>query len=210
VSSPDPSIFKSGDRVFGDYSGSYTEYIAIPSASSLHRIPAGWDFADAAGLAATLPVSYGALLKCGKLKPGETVLIHAAAGGLGLAAVQIAKAVGCRVIATAGSENKCRIAERYGADACINYVTEAEWWKKVLSLTRDKGVDLVFDTVGLVDRSLKCLAHQGRILVVGFAGREGNMEDVKMNRILLKQAKVMGYVSNFTHLLCFPLVVATF
>ncbi|KAI3322794.1 zeta-crystallin [Xylariaceae sp. AK1471] len=191
------SKFKPGDHVFGDHSGSYAEYITIPSSSSssLHLIPPNWTFADAASLAATLPVSYGALIQsqAGNLKPGQTVLIHAAAGGLGLAAVQIAKSLGCIVIGTAGSSHRCQVVNSYGADACINYEIETEWWNKVLSITGGKGVDLVFDSVGLVDRSLKCLAHRGRILIVGFAGREGNMEDVKMNRILLKQAQIIGY-----------------
>lgn len=141
-------------------------------------------------------MSYGALIPCGNLKKGQTVLVHAAAGGLGLAAVQIAKAVGARVIGTAGSQQKCQVARRYGADVCINYQEESEWWNQVLSSTGGKGVDLVFDSVGLVDRSLKCLAHRGCILIVGFAGREGNMEKVQMNRILLKQAKIIGYVSD--------------
>ncbi|KAI0449652.1 zeta-crystallin [Xylaria acuta] len=195
ISSPRCSSFQPGDRVFGSHSGTYAEYIAVPtSSSSLHQIPAGWSFADAAGIAATFPVSYGALVQLGKLRAGEeTVLIHAAAGGLGLAAVQVAKAAGCRVIGTAGSDEKCGIATRYGADACVNYRTKTEWWKRVLEMTGGKGVDVVFDAVGLVDRSLKCLAHRGRILVVGFAGRDGNMEDAKMNRVLLKQAQILGY-----------------
>ncbi|KAI1810207.1 zeta-crystallin [Poronia punctata] len=195
VSSGESSGFKPGDRVFGDYGGSYAEYISIPSSlwSTLQRIPPGWSFGDAAGLAATLPVSYGALLLCGNLKEGETVLVHAAAGGLGLAAVQIAKAVGARVIGTAGSEGKCRVAEKYGADICINYQENPEWWKQVQTMTGDSGVDLAYDSVGMVNASMKCLAHRGRIMVVGFSGREGNMEDVKMNRILLKQAQVVGY-----------------
>ncbi|KAI1823235.1 zeta-crystallin [Xylaria intraflava] len=193
ISAPNSSPFKRGDRVFGAHEGSYAEYIAVPSSSSIYRIPPGWTFADAAGLAATLPVSYGALLPCAGLSAGETVLVHAAAGGLGLAAVQIAKAVGCRVVGTAGSDAKCRVAERFGADVCINYQSDPDWWKQVLSLTANKGVDVVFDTVGLVNLSLKCLAHRGRVLIVGFAGREGDMEDLKMNRVLLKQAQILGY-----------------
>ncbi|KAI1259234.1 zeta-crystallin [Xylariaceae sp. FL1019] len=193
ISSPSSSLFKPGDRVFGDYGGSYAEYITITSSSSLLRVPPRWSFAGAAGLAATLPVSYGALVQCGRLKQGETVLIHAAAGGLGLAAVQIAKALGCRVIGTASTREKCRIAERFGADVCIDYQSDSHWWGKVMDITEEEGVDVVFDSVGLVDRSLKCLAHRGRILVVGFAGREGDMEGVKMNRVLLKQAQVIGY-----------------
>ncbi|TRX91588.1 hypothetical protein FHL15_007593 [Xylaria flabelliformis] len=207
LSSPQNSPFPPGSHVFGSHSGCYAEYIVIPtssssssssspsSSSSVHLIPPNWTFASAASIAATLPVSHGALLNTGNLLAGETVLIHAAAGGLGLAAVQVAKATRCKVIGTAGTDEKCGIALRYGADACINYRTETAWWERVLEITNGKGVDIVFDTVGLVNLSLKCLSHRGRILVVGFAGREGgnDMEHVKMNRVLLKQAQILGY-----------------
>ncbi|KAI1338380.1 zeta-crystallin [Xylariaceae sp. FL0016] len=192
TSSPPTSEFKPGDRVFGDYSGSFSERISVPATavSTLHHIPERWSFVDAAGLAATLPVSYGAL-KSAQLQKGETVLVHAAAGGLGLAAVQIARAFGCTVIATAGSEEKCTVAKKYGADVCINYEANRTWWESVLKHTNDHGADVVFDSVGLVGLSLKCLAHRGRVLVIGFAGREGN--SVTMNRVLLKQASLVGY-----------------
>jgi NADPH2:quinone reductase len=130
------------------------------------------------------------------LKKGETVLVHAAAGGLGLTAVQIAKAAGARVIATASSKEKLDVAERFGADECVNY-TNSEWWEDVMELTNGDGVDVVYDPVGLVDKSLKCLKHKGRILIIGFAGIEGNLEKIAMNRVLLKQAHLIGYVSVF-------------
>lgn len=95
--------------------------------------------------------SYGALVIRGGLKKGETVLVHAAAGPLGLMAVQIAKAVGCTVIATAGSKEKLDVARRFGADEWVNYVEDAdEWWKRVLELTNGEGVDVVYDPIGLV------------------------------------------------------------
>jgi NADPH:quinone reductase-like Zn-dependent oxidoreductase len=125
---------------------------------------------------------------------GETVLVHAAAGGLGIMAVQIAAATGCQVIGTAGTDEKCAYVKQYGATACINY-TKENWWELVNKETDGKGVDLVFDPVGLVDRSLKCIAHRGRIVVVGFAGTEGKIETIAMNRILLKQVSLIGYVS---------------
>jgi NADPH2:quinone reductase len=109
-------------------------------------------------------------------------------------AVQIAKAVGARVIATAGSKEKLEVASSFGADEIINYA-EGEWWKDVLNLTNGKGVDVVYDSVGLVDKSLKCLKHKGRVLVIGFAGTEGRIETIAMNRVLLKQAQIIGYVS---------------
>ena len=113
------------------------------------------EFPEAAGLAATAPVSYGALIVRSGLKRGESVLIHAAAGGLGLMAVQIAKAVGAKVIATASSKEKLDIAKSYGADECVNYESDLEWWREILRLTDGNGVDVVFDPVGLVDKSLK-------------------------------------------------------
>ncbi|KAH8816496.1 quinone oxidoreductase [Xylogone sp. PMI_703] len=189
---PTGSSFSVGDRVFGGEIGSYAEQVAVDE-SSLNRIPRGWTFEEAAGLAATLPVSYGALIVRGGLKRGETVLVHAAAGGLGLMAVQIAKAAGARVIATASSDTKLEIARRFGADECINYADGSEWWTKVLQVTDQRGVDVVYDPVGLVDRSLKCLKHKGRILVVGFAGTEGDLEKIAMNRVLLRQAQIIGY-----------------
>lgn len=124
------------------------------------------------------------------------MLVHAAAGGLGLTAVQIAKAAGARVIATASSKEKLDVAERFGADECVNY-TNSEWWEDVMELTNGDGVDVVYDPVGLVDKSLKCLKHKGRILIIGFAGIEGNLEKIAMNRVLLKQAHLIGYVSVF-------------
>jgi NADPH2:quinone reductase len=110
-------------------------------------------------------------------------------------AVQIAKAVGARVIATASSTEKLDAARRFGADVCVNYTTNSKWWEEVMALTAGEGVDIVYDSVGLVSDSLRCLKWKGKILVVGFAGREGNLESVAMNRVLLKQAQIIGYVS---------------
>lgn len=182
--------------MFGDCGGSYCEFVVIQENSgSLQKIPASWDFTEAAALGATLPVSYGALVLRGGLKAGETVLVHSAAGGIGAMATQIAVAMGCRVLGTAGSTEKCAFAESLGASKCINY-TQGNWWERVLEETDGRGVDVVFDPVGLVDRSLKCLAHRGRVLVTGFAGLDGQMEKIAMNRVLLKQATLIGYVSS--------------
>lgn len=160
----------------------------------LHEVPPGLDLAGAASLGATAPVSYGALVERGGLRAGETVLVHAGAGGLGVMAVQIAKALGARVVATVGSRDKMEVAKRVGADVVVDYSVEG-WEKAVVEGSGGEGVDVVFDTVGLVGRSLRCLRHGGRVLVVGFAGSGGVMEKVAMNRILLKQARVIGYVS---------------
>jgi len=194
VSAPAASQWKAGDQVFGDHGGSYAEYISVPveQAKNLQRIPTGWTAVEAAGLGATLPVSYGALT-AGGLKAGETVLVHSAAGGLGIMAVQIASALGCFVIGTAGSPSKCAYAKSFGAAECFDY-SESNWHQRVLEATKGKGVDVVYDPVGLVGLSLKCIAHRGRVLVVGFAGRDSSsMEAIKMNRVLLKQVSLIGY-----------------
>ncbi|KAH6647298.1 zeta-crystallin [Truncatella angustata] len=195
LSAPASCPHPKGSRVFGSCTGTYAEYITLHCslADTLHLIPDSWSFVEAASLGATLPVSYGALKLRAAMKPGDTVLIHAAAGGLGLAAVQLARAMGCRVIGTAGSASKCSVAESFGADECINYTTNPRWWEHVNQLTNGQGADIVFDSVGLVGDSLRCLAYRGVVLVVGFAAREGDMEAVRMNRVLLGQATLIGY-----------------
>ena len=195
ISAPSTSSWKPGDTIFGDASGSFAEYLTLPANSpSLHRMPSSWTFTQAAGLGATLPVSYAALVLRGALKPGETVLVHSAAGGLGSMAIQVAVAFGCKVIGTAGSADKCSYARKLGASECFDY-SGTDWWRRVLEATDGRGVDVVFDQVGLVDLSLKCIAHRGRVLVVGFAGLDGKMEQIAMNRVLLKQVTLTGYVS---------------
>jgi len=198
ASAPTSSRFRAGDHVWGGGVGAFAEQISIKE-SALQRLPDGWSLEDAAGLgAATAPVSYGALVHVAKVQDGETVLVHAAAGGLGVAAVQIARAMGARVIGTVGSMEKAGVVRKLGVDLVIRY-DEPEWEKKVLKATGGKGVHVVFDTVGLVEKSLRCLRYGGRIVVAGFAGLEGNMEKLAMNRILLKGAVVLGYVRSANH-----------
>ncbi|PMB64232.1 Quinone oxidoreductase-like protein 2 [Beauveria bassiana] len=195
LAAPPDCEFQKGDAVFGDHAGAYAEVISLPRARipSLLRVPEGWPVEAAAGLAATLPVAYDGLVSAGRLRAGETVLVHAAAGGLGVMACQIAASRGCRVIGTAGSDDKCKYAKGYGASECVNYTADKRWWEKVNAMTGGRGVDVVFDPVGLVEPSLRCMASKGRIVVVGFAGLDGNFEKIAMNRILLKQVELIGY-----------------
>ena len=188
---PTSSAFKRGDKVFGGGLGAFAEYI-VAEEQAVRRIPEGWSLQDAAGMAATAPVSYGALVRVAKVQPGEVVLVHAAAGGLGVMAVQIAKALGARVIGTVGNREKMRVVEELGADVVIDY-GEEKWEDKVLEATEGQGVDVTFDTVGLVERSIRCSKYNARIVIAGFAGREGNLEKVAANRILLKSITVLGY-----------------
>ncbi|KAI9682199.1 MAG: hypothetical protein M1817_000253 [Caeruleum heppii] len=184
-----PPKYQVGDRVFGASQGAYAEKV-MAREEVLRPVPKGWGFFEAAGLFVTAPTSYAALVLRAKAKRGEYVLIHAAAGGVGLAAVQIAKALGCTVIATAGTAHKLSVARSFGADHAINY-TDPSWPDQVKKLTpKGRGVDVVYDPVGMITPSMKCIAWNGRLLVIGFAA--GAIEKVAMNRVLLKNVSIVG------------------
>ncbi|KAF2401596.1 NAD(P)-binding protein [Trichodelitschia bisporula] len=181
--------YKVGDAVFGSAQGGYSTRV-VASEERLRPLPKGWGFFEAAGLFVTAPTSYAALVTRAGVKKGDWVLVHAAAGGVGLAAVQIAKAFGATVIATAGTEAKLAVAKSYGADYAINY-RDADWPEQVKKLTpKGRGVDIVYDPVGLITQSTKCTAWNGRLLVIGFAA--GEIEKVATNRVLLKNISIVG------------------
>lgn len=145
--------FKVGDRVFGANQGAYASHILAPE-SNLFPIPEGWSFADASGLYVTTPTAYGALVVRANTQPGEWVLVHAGAGGVGLSAVQIAKALGATVIATAGTERKRQVCLDYGADYVVDY-RQKDWPQQIIELCKKhrtgngkQGVDVVYDPVG--------------------------------------------------------------
>ena len=119
------------------------------------------------------------------------MLVHAAAGGVGLAAVQIGKALGARVLATAGGAEKLAVVRTAGAEVVIDY-SEGDWLEAVKDATSGKGVDVIYDPVGgdIFDRSLKCIAWNGRLLTIGYAS--GRIPEVKVNRILLKNISIVG------------------
>ena len=140
--------YKPGDRVLGT-NHSLAE-IVTAKATKIQLIPKGMSFEEAAAFPVTFPTSYAGLVVRGQLKPGEYCLVHAAGGGVGLAAVQIAKALGAVVIATAGSVEKLSVAKANGADYTINY-RDKNWTDQVKKLTHGHGVDVVYDPVGLVE-----------------------------------------------------------
>ncbi|THH18963.1 hypothetical protein EW146_g2113 [Bondarzewia mesenterica] len=181
--------FAPGDRVFGSAQGALGERVAA-SWKNLLPLPDALSFDQGAGLYVTWPTSYEALVGRAKLKPGsEWVLVTAAAGGVGIAAVQLAKALGAKVIAAA-SPSKLSVAKDYGgADFAIDY-TKPGWQQEVLKITGGNGVDVVYDPVGMIKDSLKCIAWSGRALVIGFAG--GNIEKIPMNLVLLKNISLVG------------------
>lgn len=181
--------YKIGDCVFGAAQGGFATLVCVTE-EALLPVPDGWGFADSAGLMVTAPTSYAALVTRTGVQRGDWVLVHAAAGGVGLAAVQIAKAFGATVIATAESARKREVARSFGADHAIDY-KQAGWEEQVRTLTPNKkGVDIVFDPVGLVNASLKCVGWNGRIVVIGFAS--GTIDSVAMNRVLLKNVSLVG------------------
>lgn len=171
-------------------SGAYTSHIVV-SAERVFAIPDSMPFEEAAGFGIVYQTSYFGLVHRAAIQAGETALIHAAAGGVGLAAVQIAKALGAKVLATAGSEAKLDLAKANGADVGIPY-RDATWPKQVLAATEGRGADVIYDPVGgdIFDASSKCIAFGGRLVVVGFAS--GRIPSIAMNRVLLKNIAVTG------------------
>ncbi|GAC1352927.1 MAG: NADPH:quinone oxidoreductase family protein [Polyangiales bacterium] len=183
--------FAVGDRVVaGLILGAFAERIAL-HASRISKMPIGMSFEEAAAFPVVYPTSYAALVTRAHLRRGETVLVTAAAGGVGLAAVQIAKALGARVIAAAGGPDKLAIARAAGADVLVDY-HRPDWPIEVRRATDDRGVSVVVESVGgeVFDGALKCLAWEGRLVVVGFAS--GQIPEIKANRLLLKNISVMG------------------
>jgi NADPH:quinone reductase len=183
--------FAVGDRVLASVSlGAFAERAVVP-ARSAWRMPERMPFEEGAAFPIVYPTSYAALVLRAVLRAGEHLLVHAAAGGVGLAAVQIGKALGAHVIATASGAEKLDVARRASADECIDY-REPDWPEQVKALTGGRGADVVYDSVGgdIFDGSLKCIAWNGRLLVIGFAG--GRIPEVKANRILLKNIAVVG------------------
>ena len=170
--------------------GGYGE-AALARAADVYPIPDALGWAEAAGFPITYGTAHGALRWHADLQPGEVLLVHGAAGGVGLAAVEIGKALGATVIATAGGAAKLAVAKAHGADHLIDYRSE-DIREKVKKITGGKGADVVFDPVGgdVFDASLRCIAWSGRLLVIGFAA--GRVPQIPANILLVKNIAVMG------------------
>ena len=182
---------KPGDRILAYMGhGGFAEEAVVAAAQAM-RIPDKMDLLTAAGF----PVAYGtahlALAYRAKLKPGETLLVTGASGGVGLTAVEVGKAMGATVIATASSAEKLAVAREHGADHGIDYARE-DLRERVKALTGGKGADVVFDPVGgdAFDAALRAIAWEGRILVIGFAS--GRISSVPANYLLIKSCAVIG------------------
>jgi len=183
--------FKVGDRVMALTGwGAFAEQVAVPGYNVL-PIPATMDFTTAAAFSMTYGTSMHALRQRAQLQPGETLLVLGASGGVGLAAVEIGKAMGARVIAAASNAEKLAVAKAAGADELIDY-SQASLKDEIKRLTDGQGADVIFDPVGgeLFDQAVRGLAWNGRLLVVGFAS--GSIPQLAANLVLLKGAAVMG------------------
>jgi len=182
---------KPGDRVMALTGwGSFAEQVAVPNYNVL-PIPESMDFTIAAAFSMTYGTSMHALKQRANLQPGETLLVLGASGGVGLAAVEIGKALGARVIAAASSAEKLEVARNAGADELINY-TDTSLKDEIKRLTNGNGADVIYDPVGgdLFDQAIRAIAWNGRLLVVGFAS--GRIPELPVNLALLKGASVVG------------------
>ncbi|WP_370600508.1 NADPH:quinone oxidoreductase family protein [Pseudomonas nitroreducens] len=185
------SHVKPGDRVMALTGwGSFAEEVAVPGYNVM-PIPDGMDFASAAAFGMTYGTSMHALKQRANLQPGETLLVLGASGGVGLAAVEIGKAMGAKVIAAASSDAKLEVAKAAGADVLINY-SEGSLRDKLKEITGGQGVDVIYDPVGgdLFEEAFRSIAWNGRMLVVGFAS--GTIPSLPANLTLLKGASLVG------------------
>ena len=180
-----------GERVFATLAwGGYAEAVAVDQRHA-YALPEFMTYEEGAAFGLAYQTAWCALVHRAALRRGETLLVHAAAGATGLAAVQLGRALGARVIATAGSREKLDVASAAGADVVIDYQTEA-WVERVNRETHGQGANVVFDPVGgdVFDGSTRCIAFEGRLLLIGFTS--GRIGEVAANRVLLKNISVVG------------------
>jgi NADPH2:quinone reductase len=190
--------FKAGDEVFAFTTyGGFAEEVKTDGARLL-PIPPGMSFTSAAAFGLTYATSDHALRDRGELKAGETLLVLGAAGGVGLAAIEIGKALGARVLACASTDEKLAVCREHGADATINYATD-DLRERIKTLTDGRGADVIYDPVGgaYTEPALRSIAWRGRLLVVGFAA--GDIPKIALNLTLLKGCSIVGvYWGEFT------------
>ncbi len=196
MSAPPGSNLKAGDRVMamvdngGLTRGGYSE-ITDAAPGSITPMPEKMTFEDGAAFTVIYQTGWFGLHRRAHLKAGETLLVHAGAGGVGSAAIQLGKAAGATVLATAGSDQKVAICRELGADHAINYKTQ-DFVEEVKEITGGRGADVIYDPVGgdVYDRSTKCIAFEGRIVIVGFTS--GRIPQAAANHVLIKNYSVIG------------------
>ena len=182
---------KVGDKVIAFIGhGAFAQQVLVP-ANAIIPMPPGMDFDTAAAITLTYGTSHHAVVDRAQLKAGETMLVLGAAGGVGLAAIEIGKALGAQVIAAASTDEKLEICRQHGADVCINYSTE-DLREAIKVATNGKGPDVIYDPVGGIyaEPAFRSIAWRGRYLVVGFAN--GEIPKLPLNLMLLKGASLVG------------------
>ena len=185
------SHIKAGDRVIASSGhGAFAEKVLV-NAAKVIPMPAGLGFDVGAAFTLTYGTSYHAVIDRGQLKAGETMLVLGAAGGVGLSAIEIGKALGARVIAAASTDEKLAVCKEHGADATINYATE-DMRAAIKKLTDGKGPDVIYDPVGgsYSEPAFRSIGWRGRYLVIGFAN--GEIPKIPLNLTLLKGASIVG------------------
>jgi NADPH2:quinone reductase len=188
---PDVTAFRAGDKVIAFTSiGAFAEQIVVP-VQAVMPMPPGMDFDTAAAITLTYGTSHHAVVDRAGLKQGETMLVLGAAGGVGLAAIEIGKALGATVIAAASTDDKLAVCTAHGADATINYTT-SDLREAIKAATGGKGPDVIYDPVGgdYTEAAFRAIGWRGRYLVVGFAN--GEIPKLPLNLALLKGASIMG------------------
>jgi NADPH2:quinone reductase len=187
---PGVTGFAVGDPVMSRHSLGALAELGNAKAELCDKVPAGLTLAQAGVFRGAYTTAYHALLQRGRMQAGEWVLVHGAAGGIGIAAIQVAKAFGAKVIATAGSEEKRQACLEEGADHAIDY--RSGFVDRVKELTGGRGVDIVYDPIGdkVADESLRCLAWCGRLLILGFLG--GGPTNIRSNYLLIKGIDAIG------------------
>jgi NADPH2:quinone reductase len=183
------TAFKPGDKVvLGSKEGCFAEEVVVPAAA-VRALPSGFSYEQGAAFPAAYLTAYVALVRRGTLQQGETLLVHGAAGGVGLAAVDLGKILGATVIGTASSDEKRAFLQAYGAD---HVLASTGFREEVKALTHGRGADVIFDPVGgdVFDESTRCIAFDGRLLVIGFTS--GRIPSVNVNMPLIKGFSVVG------------------
>ncbi|MBN8897329.1 MAG: NAD(P)H-quinone oxidoreductase, partial [Rhodospirillales bacterium] len=189
---PEVTTLKAGDQVCAlTNGGGYAEYAAAPAAQCL-PFPAGYDALRAGALPETFFTVWANVFDLGRLAPGETLLVHGGTSGIGVTAIQLAKAFGATVYATAGSEEKCAACKRIGADAAINYRTE-DFADAIKRLTGGKGVNVILDMVGApyATRNIRSLAMDGRLVLIAFLGGS-KAENFDFVQVMTKRLTITG------------------
>ncbi len=188
MDAPDSSGLRPGQRVVTTAFGTWTERI-VAAPDQVFPLPDGLTMAQGAGLLMNYHTAHFGLARRGRLREGETLLVHGAAGGVGSAAVQVGRALGAHVIGVASDERKQQAAKKLGAVSCI---AAGEGWLDRLRAVRPEGVDAIFDPVAgdTFDDSVRALATEGRLIVIGFAG--GSIPTLGMNRVLFRNVDIVG------------------